>query len=79
MNKHERIVQFMGVAWDVEYLSDPDEVLIVSITVNGGEELINEFTENFKDELHTELLVQLERRAAELRTERQLNKRMMYK
>jgi len=43
--------EFMGVDWDLEVYSTPEEFYIESIKISDGDELIDEFTELFIEKI----------------------------
>ena len=63
------ILKYMGVPWDIEYYSDPEEVYIESIKINGGDELVDEFTEKFIAGINLVLIGELKKEAKRNRGE----------
>lgn len=56
-------LNYKGTRWDIEYYSDPEEVYIESIKINGGDELVDEFTEKFIAGINLVLINELEKEA----------------
>ena len=62
------LLTFKGIKWDITYYSDIDEYYIESITVNGGDEMIDNLTERFVAELFVALGKYLEKDAGQERS-----------
>ena len=62
------VLNFKGIEWDITYYSDVNEYYIESITVNGGDEMIDNLTERFVAELFVALGKHLEKDAGQERS-----------
>ena len=55
----DTLLNFKSIDWDIEYYSDVDEAYIMGITVAGGNELIDDFTEKFIVEINQAFIKQI--------------------
>lgn len=60
---------FMGIDWDIEHHSSPDEFYIESIKINDSEELIGCFHEGFIESINRSFFNHLEKEAKRIAEE----------
>lgn len=63
------LLTFKGIEFDITFYSSKDECYIEAITVNGGEELIDDFTEAFIADINKCLVEKLTKDAVRSREE----------